>query len=79
MAVIVDEPFVAERLGADDEAAGAIGAQPRDGADHPVGRDVDRGQAARPADPRDRRHAARKSEARCGGAEEEAAIHRAHP
>ena len=46
MAVIVDQALVAERLGADDEARRAIGAQAGEGADHALGRDVDRRQAA---------------------------------
>ncbi len=76
MAVIVDEALVAQRLGADDEARGAIGAQAGEGADDALGRDVDRRQAALPRRrPRHRRRAARKQQRRGGGAEEGAAVH----
>src|SRR3546814_20456959 len=45
MAVIVDEPLGAERVGADDEAAGAIGAEAREGANNAIGRRLDGHQA----------------------------------
>jgi hypothetical protein len=37
MAVIVDEALVAERLGANHEARGAVGPQAGDGADYALG------------------------------------------
>ena len=81
MAVIVDQPLVAQRLGADDEAGGAIGAQARDGADYPVGRDQHARQAAcrrrRRAPRRHGGRAARQDERGGGGAEKGAAMHKA--
>jgi hypothetical protein len=78
MAVIVDQPLVPERLGADDEAGGAVRPQARHRPDHPLGRDVDRGQAAGLAHPGARgagRRATGKSERGARGGEEGAAVH----
>src|SRR3546814_13577950 len=45
MTVIMDEPLGAERVGADDEAAGTIGAEAGEGADDAVGRCLHRHEA----------------------------------
>src|SRR3546814_2004192 len=47
MTVIMDEPLGAERVGADDEAAGTIGAEAGEGADDAIGRRLDGHQARR--------------------------------
>ena len=67
MAVIVDQPLVAERLAPDDETGGAIGPQARDSADHALRRGEHGRQAAGalPA-PAGHGRAARQSEARSG-------------
>lgn len=76
MAVIMDEPFVAQGLGPDDEALRAIGAQARDGADDPPGRDVDDRQAFRAArgagtcEPRARRSRGAGGESERGGGDQ---------
>ena len=51
MAVIVDQAFVAERLGANDEAGGAIGAKAGDGADNAFRRDPAPAAGSRSAPP----------------------------
>ena len=70
MAVIVDQPLVAELLRPDDEALAPVGPQAGDGADHPAGVDLHRRErravryAARPC--ADRR-AARQQSGGTGG------------
>src|SRR4051812_20790769 len=68
VAVIVDQPFVTERLGADDEARAAIGTQARDGAYHTAFVDLDRGQRRAAGDARraDRRAAGHERGGACG-------------